>query len=126
MLTIGVPDGVRSNQLILTSTDGETWDEVELPAFNAPVVPEATDFGWMIQAFGGPAHGVFTYKEINLQVSPNGLDWELEGGPWGGGPGGLMQPFKHPVVYEAGLFTRKAASGGTHVWRIADERESSP
>jgi hypothetical protein len=121
MLTIGVPDGVTTNQLILTSTDGENWDEVELPAFNVPAVPEATDFGWMIQSLTGPG-GWFSFSEINLYVSPNGIDWEEEGGRWGAGVGTKIMPVRFPVAYEAGLFARQSSFGaGVLVWRIADE-----
>jgi hypothetical protein len=127
MLTVGVPDESGFTQLILTSTDGETWEEVELPMeFSEPALPQATDFGWMIQHLGGPETGWYQYDDVTILISPNGLDWESDGG-WEATTGGvLVVPSASPVVYEAGLFARKGPSfpteaPGTYVWRIIDE-----
>jgi hypothetical protein len=124
MLTVGVPEESGFIQVVLTSTDGETWEEVELPMpFTEPAVPQATDFGWMIQNLGGPEPGAFQTDRVTLLLSSNGTDWVTESS-WGG-RGNVVAFAPSPVVYEAGLFARNPYSVGqsfkTYVWQITDE-----
>jgi hypothetical protein len=127
MLALGLMADDNVSQELWTSTDGERWETVDLPSGSGvPAIPQATDFGWMIQSLGGPEPGWYQYDDITVLLSGDGLHWSLAGDRWGARGGILVVPGPSPMVYEAGLFARRSGSlpptSGTHVWRLVSDQ----
>jgi hypothetical protein len=125
MLTVGRPVQGGHEQEVWTSTDGMSWDEVDLPvSFDYPVVPQVTDFGWMMTKPGRiwDSSGLWNPKPASLLISGDGLEWSDLTGQVTIPVGRLIATAPFPYRYEAGLLTREHPSGaGTSVWRILDE-----
>jgi hypothetical protein len=126
MLTIGGEGDHDATRAVFTSTDATTWDQLDLPVdFGHPVIPEATDFGWMMMSPGEPYDsGLWNPEPITVLLSVDGENWVDESDRFYRGTGVVGAP-AFPLVYEAGLFARRSvrlpSDEETHVWRVTDD-----
>jgi hypothetical protein len=123
MLTIGLEDGDAIVHRLMTSLDGSTWVEVDIPkTYRHPVVPQATDFGWMMTTPGlKDEGGLYGPNKFSVLLSDDGLRWANYSGTFDNRTGWSADP--NPLVYQSGLFVRGHFSGvSTEVWRIVSEQ----